>query len=54
MDTNLTRQLAFLVQQNTGVKLEKIIEQILESNVYNVNDLLENENVKSVRIGKNN
>lgn len=48
MDTNISRQLGFLVQQNTGVKLEKVIEQILESNLYNTNDFLENENVKAL------
>ena len=48
MDTNLSRQFAFLVQQSTGVKLEKIIEQILESSFINTNDLFESENVKLV------
>jgi hypothetical protein len=49
MDTTLSRQLQFLVGQNTGVKLEKILEQVLESNLYNTNDILENENVKAVQ-----
>ena len=50
MDTNIAKQLHFLVMQNTWLKLEKIIEQILESSLYNTNDILENENVKSVLI----
>ena len=50
MDTNIAKQLHFLVLQNTGIKLEKIIEQILESSLYNTNDILENENVKAVFI----
>lgn len=48
MDTNLTSQLLYLVQNNTGAKLEKIIEQILESNLINFRDFLELENIKSV------
>ncbi len=50
MDTNLSMQLAYLVNQNTGMKLEKVIEQILESNLINTNDLFESENVKNVYI----
>lgn len=48
MDTSLSRQLQFLVQENTGAKLEKVIEQILESNLYTTNDILEHKNVQSV------
>jgi hypothetical protein len=48
MDTNIYKQLLFLVSQNTGIKLEKIIEQVLESNIYSMNEILENENVKNV------
>lgn len=48
MDTNLTSQLRYLVQNNTGAKLEKVIEQILESNLINLQQFLELENVKSV------
>ncbi len=48
MDTNVSRQLEFLVNENTGFRLEKIIEQILESDVYNINDILENNNIKAV------
>jgi hypothetical protein len=49
MDTNLAKQLSFLVNENTGPKLEKVIEQIIESNLYNVNDLLEHKNIQAVR-----
>ncbi len=48
MDTNLLSQLQYLVQNNTGPKLEKIIEQILESSLINTNEFLQNENIKSV------
>jgi hypothetical protein len=48
MDTNLSKQLYFLVNENTGVKLEKVIEQIVESNLYNINELLEHKNVQAV------
>lgn len=48
MDTTLARQLSFLVQENTGVKLEKIIEQVLESNMTNLSEILEHNNVKQV------
>lgn len=50
MDTNIYKQLLFLVSQNTGIKLEKIIEQVLESNIYSMSEILENENVKNVCI----
>ena len=53
MDTNLASQLKYLVQSNTGLKLEKVIEQVLESNLYNTSDILENENVKNVIINYN-
>jgi hypothetical protein len=48
MDTNLHQQISYLVNQNTGIKLEKIIEQILESNLIYIYDLFVNENVQSV------
>jgi hypothetical protein len=50
MDTNLAKQLTFLVNENTGAKLEKVIEQILGSNLYNVNDLLAHKHIQEVRI----
>jgi hypothetical protein len=49
MDTSINKQLQFLVQEHTGVKLEKTIEQILESNLYNTKDLLDSKNVLAVR-----
>jgi hypothetical protein len=49
MDTNLTKQLNFLVNENIGTKLEKVIEQIIESGLYNVNDLFEHQNIQAVR-----
>jgi hypothetical protein len=48
MDTNLASQLKYLVQNNSGAKIEKIIEQILESDLININDFLQYENIKSV------
>jgi hypothetical protein len=50
METNISKQLYFLVEENSGTKLEKVIEQILESNIYNVSDFLKHKNVKAVNI----
>jgi hypothetical protein len=50
MDTNLVKQFMFLINENTGAKLEKIIEQVIESEVININELFNNENVKKVSI----
>jgi hypothetical protein len=50
MDTNIHKQLLFLVNQNSGIKLEKIIEQVIESSVININEFLESENVKKVNL----
>lgn len=48
MDTNIEKQLIYLVTQNTGVQLEKIIEQILESKLILINEILIHPNVQSV------
>jgi hypothetical protein len=48
MDTNIEKQLIYLVTQNTGLKLEKIIEQILESKLILKNDVFIHPNVQSV------
>lgn len=48
MDTNLSKQLHFLVNDNTGVKLERVVEQILESNLYNIGDIVKHNNIASV------
>jgi hypothetical protein len=48
MDTNLSKQLHFLVAQNAGIKLEKVIEQILESNLFNTSEILSHPNVQAV------
>jgi hypothetical protein len=50
MDTNLASQLKYLVQNNTGVKIEKIIEQILESNLINLKEFLDFVNIKNVSL----
>lgn len=48
MDTSIAKQLQFLVNENTGAKLEKVIEQILESDIYSTSDLLSHPNMESV------
>ncbi len=48
MDTNLTTQLFYLVQQNTGIKLEKIIEQILVSNIFQTKEIIQHPNIQEV------
>ena len=50
MDTSVSKQLLFLAAQNAGFPLEKIIEQILESSVYNFNEVYIQENVQAVKI----
>jgi hypothetical protein len=50
MDTNLSQQFLFLAKENTGTKLEKVIEQILESNMYNVYELYTSPNVQAVKL----
>jgi len=50
MDTNLYKQFESLVNENTGPKLEKIIEQILESKLYNTYNLLQHKNIQAVSI----
>jgi len=48
MDTTITKQFYCLIEQNTGTKLENIIEQILESNILNINHLFLHKNVQAV------
>jgi hypothetical protein len=48
MDTNLVKQFMFLMNENCGPKLEKIIEQVIESEIVNVNELFCNENAQKV------
>jgi hypothetical protein len=48
MDTNLIKQFMFLMKENKGAKLEKIIEQIIESDLININELFVCENVQEV------
>jgi len=48
MDTNIEKQLIYLVTQNTGFQIEKIIEQILESKLILISDILIHPNVQSV------
>jgi|LauGreDrversion4_2_1035121.scaffolds.fasta_scaffold1889609_1 hypothetical protein len=48
MDTTITKQFYCLIEQNSGTKLEKIIEQILESNILNINHLFLHKNVQAV------
>ena len=49
MDTSITKQFAFLIEQNSGAKLEKVIEQILESNVLNINEFCNHKNIQAVK-----
>lgn len=48
MDTSLYREFYFLIDQNTGSKLEKIIEQVLDSNILNINNLFLHKNIQAV------
>ena len=48
MDTNVTKQLIYLVHQNTGIKLEKVIEQILISSIYHTNEIFQHPNIQEV------
>ena len=48
MDTNITKQFHVLIEQNTGNKLENILEQILESNVLNINQFFIHPNIQAV------
>lgn len=48
MDTSLIKQFSFLIDKNSGAKLEKIIEQVLESNLLNINDLYLKINIHAV------
>lgn len=50
MDTTITKQFYCLIEQNTGSKLEKVIEQILESSIININHCFLHKNVQAVRI----
>jgi hypothetical protein len=48
MDTNLVKQFMFLMNENKAGRLEKIIEQIIESDLININELFVSENVQEV------
>jgi len=50
MDTNLSKQFLFLINENTESKLEKVIEQILDSDVIDTNEYLSNKNIIEVII----
>ena len=48
MDSSISNQLKFLVNENVGVKLESILEKIFQSEIYFFSDILNNRNVQAV------
>jgi hypothetical protein len=48
MNSSLSEQLKFLINENKGVKLENILEKVLESDIYFFNDILNHPNVLDV------
>lgn len=48
METSQLKQFAFLVKENKGAALEKIIEQILSSDLYYFFEYLSMPNIKEV------
>ena len=50
MDTNLSKQFSFLINENTESKLEKVIEQILASDIIDINEYLSYKNIIQVII----
>ncbi len=50
MDTNVSKQLIYLVQQNSGIKLEKVIEQILISDIYFTHEIFHHPNIQEVNL----
>ena len=48
MDTTIAKQFHFLIELNTGTKLENVIEQILGSNILNINQLFIHHNIQAV------
>lgn len=48
MDTSIAKQFTVLIDQNTGAKLEQIIEQIIESNIININEYFLHKNIQAV------
>jgi len=52
METSLSHQLKYLINENKGVKLENILEKVFESEIYFYNDMLYNPNIIEVNIFK--
>ncbi len=50
MESSVSKQLKFLINENKGVKLENILEKVLESDIYFFNDIINNPNVLEVCI----
>lgn len=48
MDSLLSQQLRFLLNENQGCKLEAILQKIFESEIYFFADILQNPNVVEV------
>ena len=48
MDSSISNQLKFLVNENVGVKLESILEKIFQSEIYFFSDILNHRNVQAV------
>ena len=48
MATSPKEQFAYMITQNKGAALEKIIEQILMSEVYTTSEFLSSPNIKSL------
>jgi len=48
METSLSQQLKFLINENKGIKLENVLEKVLESDIYFFNDILSHPNVLEV------
>jgi hypothetical protein len=50
MDSSISQQLKIFINENKGAKLENVLEKVLESDIYNFNDIINNHNVNEVKI----